>query len=418
MVIGRFTSRIAVCAIAVAALVSAGCSSSSSSPSSSSSGSSSNGASSGSYNIGMSMDLSGPLSFNGKPAAAGFEAAINRINGSGGVNGKKINLQVLDDASDIAKGRANLLEFVNNHDLASFGYILSDVSAALIPLATQNKIPLVALGGPDSSFVPLQPYFFSYQLRTSRIATAWLDYVVTQAAAAHIAQPRIAIMAANVASARSVVALATTEIQSLGWKLVSVQYIPLAPTDLSAQAATVKAANPNYVFIDHNDAGAEVAVRALRSQGVDVPVLGPSEAATDTAFKELGNGFVAFRTYASPTQPNIPAIKAMVDNPYAQQYKSDMINYYFTQGWVAGEILQKALEICGTNCSSGQQLAKAFESVGTVDTNGLSSGPLVLTAANHEWVRDVVFYKWDSSANEVVPASGVINAMQLTASSP
>ena len=99
------------------------------------------------------MDLSGPLSFNGKPAAAGFEAAIKRINASGGVNGKKINLQVLDDASDIAKGRANLLEFVSNHDLASFGYILSDVSAALIPLATQKKIPIVGLGGPDSVFV-------------------------------------------------------------------------------------------------------------------------------------------------------------------------------------------------------------------------------------------------------------------------
>src|ERR1700733_13502024 len=197
MVVSMFKSRIAVCAIAVVALLIAGCSSSSSS----------GGSSSGSYNIGMSMDLSGPLAFNGQPAAAGFEASIDRINAAGGVNGKKIKLQVLDDASDIAKGRANLLEFVSKHDLASFGYILSDVSAALVPLAAKEKIPLVGLGGPDSSFVPLQPYFFSYQLRTSRIATAELNYIANAAKAAKITPPRIAIIAANVSSSSSVAAL-------------------------------------------------------------------------------------------------------------------------------------------------------------------------------------------------------------------
>lgn len=403
MVVSRFKSRIAVCAIAVVALLIAGCSSSSSS----------GGSSSGSYNIGMSMDLSGPLAFNGQPASAGFEASIDRINAAGGVNGKKIKLQVLDDASDIAKGRANLLEFVSKHDLASFGYILSDVSAALLPLATKEKIPLVGLGGPDSSFVPLQPYFFSYQLRTSRIATAELNYIATAAKAAKIAHPRIAIIAANVASAYSVAALAKTEIQSLGWTLATVQYVPVTATNVSVQAAAIKAAKPNYVMLDHNDAGAEIIVPGLRSQGVDVPVIGPSESATNTAFKALGNGFVAFRTYADPSQTDIPAVKAMVDNSFAQQYKKEMINYYFTQGWVAGEILQKALEKCGSNCSSGQQLARAFESVGTFNTNGLSSGPLELTAASHEWVHDVIFYKWDSSTDKVVPASGVVSAMQV-----
>lgn len=404
MIVSGLGSRIAACATAVAVLVTAACSNSSSS----------GGPSSGSYNIGMSMDLSGPIAFNGKPAAAGFEASIKHINATGGVNGKKINLQVLDDASDIAKGRANLQEFVSKHDLAAFGWILSDVSSALLPLATKDKMPIVGLGGPDSEFEPVQPYYFSYELRTSRLATAILNYIATQAKTANISSPRIAIMAADVASARSVVARAKTDIAKLGWSLVNVQYIPVAPTDVSAQAAAIKKANPDYVLLDHNDAGALVAVRGLRSQGVNVPVINQWAGSSDSTFKQLGNGYVAFRTYASPSQTNIPAVKAMVDDPAAKAYKSEMINSYFTQGWVAGQILKRALEKCGKDCSSGEAFAKALESVGTIDTHGLSSGPLKLTASTHEWVQYVRFYKWDSSTGKVVPASGVVSAMGTT----
>lgn len=407
MGVTRLATQISVCAASVAVLIAAGCSSSSP-PSSSSSG----GSSSGSYNIGMSMDLSGPISFNGKPAAAGFEAGVKALNDAGGVNGKKINLEVLDDASDIAKGRANLLEFVSKHDLAAFGWILSDVSSALLPQATKDKIPVVGLGGPDNMFEPLQPYYFSYELRTSRLATAILNYIATQAKTANITAPRIAIMAADVASARSVVDRATSEIGDLGWKLVSVQYIPVSPTDVSAQAAAIKKANPDYIMLDHNDAGALVAVRGLRSQGVNVPVINQWAGSSDSTLKQLGSGYVAFRTYASPSQTDVAAVKAMVDNPAAQSYKSQMINPYFTQGWVAADIiLKKALEKCGKNCSSGEAFAKALGEVGTIDTSGLSSGPLQLTNSTHEWVRDVRFYKWDASSGKVVPASGIVSAM-------
>jgi branched-chain amino acid transport system substrate-binding protein len=401
MALHNSPARLGVATACIAAMLAAvGCSSSSGGDSSS-----------GSYKVGMSMDLSGPNSFTGTPAAAGFEAAVKTINDGGGVNGKKIDLQVLDDASDIAKGRANLLQFVSKHDLAVFGWILSDVSSSLLPTATRDKTPIVGLGGPDAMFEPVQPYYFSYELRTSRLSTAILNYIKTQADKAGIDKPRIAIMAADVLSARSVVDRAKQDIDALGWSLVDVEYIPVAPTDVSAQAAKIRKANPDYVLFDHNDGGALVGVRGLRSQGVTVPVVNQWAGSSDSTFEQLGEGYVAFRTYASPSQTDIPAVKSMVDDPAAKDYKKQMINPYFTQGWVAGQVLKKALEKCGKDCSSGADFAKALDSLGTIDTGGLSSSSLQLTDSSHEWVQDVKFYTWDPAAKKVVSASDVVSAM-------
>src|SRR5580704_7995578 len=59
-------------------------------------GSSSSGSSGGAYNIVLISDLSGDFSSVSAPGAAGAEVAVDNINASGGVNGKKLNLQVLD----------------------------------------------------------------------------------------------------------------------------------------------------------------------------------------------------------------------------------------------------------------------------------------------------------------------------------
>ena len=62
-------------------------------------GSSSSGSSGGAYNVVLISDLSGDFSSVSAPGAAGAEVAVDNINASGGVNGKKLNLQVIDSQS-------------------------------------------------------------------------------------------------------------------------------------------------------------------------------------------------------------------------------------------------------------------------------------------------------------------------------
>jgi branched-chain amino acid transport system substrate-binding protein len=371
----------------------------------------SDSASGGSFKIGMSMDLSGSISFNGKPAAAGLKTYIDALNKRGGVNGKTVDLKIVDDASDVAKGRVNTQQFIDEGRLAVFGFILSNLSISAVPIAADSQVPIVGLGGPTSLFEPVQPYFFSYELRADRLESAILNYIATDAQSKGIAKPRVAVFAVDTPSNRDMVTKATADITSRGWVIAGdTQYMPVSPTDVTAQARAIKAASPDYVLMSHNDAGALVAVKGLRTQGVTVPVINQWAGSADSTLKQLGDGYVAFRSYASPTETDVPALDAMRTAAQSDGNTDQMINSYFTQGWVAGLLIEQTLKACGANCTS-KGFHDAFEGLGQIDTNGLS-GPLKVSSTSHELVGTVRFYTWDSAANKAKPVTDWVSALK------
>lgn len=356
------------------------------------------------YKIGMSIDLTGPISFNGKIAAAGLETYVAKLNDNGGVNGRQIELTVSDDASDLAKGKANEQRFADDGSLAIFGFILTTVSAAVAPQAEQDKIPIVGLGGLADLLNPPHPYYFSYELQASKLADRILSYLDQRTKADGKDKPRIAVFVVDTPSNRAVADVAAAGIKKRGWEVAETQFMPIAPTDVTAQAAAIKASNPDYVLMSHNDAGALVAVRGLRSAGVTVPVINQWAGSADATLERLGDGYVAFRTFVGPKDDSVPATAAMRKDGEKYGFADQMTNSYFTQGYVGGMILQKALEKCGADCSSGEQFAKALAGVGEVDSGGLA-GPLAISDQTHEFVKTVRFYTWDKGAGTAKPVT-------------
>lgn len=359
----------------------------------------------GPYKIGMSIDLTGPISFNGKIAAAGFETYIAKLNDAGGVNGRTIDLTVADDASDLAKGKANEQRFADNGMLAIFGFIYTSVSAAVADQAAKDKIPLVTLGGLEELLIPPQPYYFSYELTAAKLSDRILAYIADLAKADGIEKPRVAMFAVDVPSNHQVVERAAAEIEERGWTVAEKQFFAIAPTDVTSQAAAIKASKPDYILMSHNDTGALVGVRGLRRQGVTAPVINQWAGSADATLERLGDGYVAFRTFVGPAEDDIPAVAEMREAGEKFGYADEMTNSYFTQGYVGGMILERALEICGADCSTGEEFAKALASVGSIETNGLS-GPLAIDDSSHEFVESVRFYTWDGDADKAKAVTG------------
>lgn len=363
------------------------------------------------YKIGMSMDLSGAIAFNGKPAAAGLRAYIADLNERGGVNGREVDLKVLDDGSDVAKGRVNIQQFTSEKRLAIFGFILSNLSLSGLPVAESRKTPIVGLGGPGSLFEPVKPYFFSYELRAERLESAILNYIDTRREEDEIDKPRVAVFSVDTPSNRDMVELAVKDIESRGWTHTTTEYMPVAATDVTAQAAKIKASDPDYVLLSHNDAGSLVAVRGLRAQGVTVPVINQWAGSADATLKQLGDNYIAFRTYASPTEKDNRAVEAMKAAATKAGEADNMTNSYFTQGWVAGSLIEKTLQACGADCASGEKFRDALEGLGEIDTNGLS-GPLSVGPESHEMVSTVRFFTWDKASDSAKPLTDWIKAFE------
>ena len=135
------TKFVAASAAAVMALSLAGCSGGSMDDSSSSSAK----ASGDSITIGTVTTNSGTDAAYGEAEVKGFELAVSEINAKGGINGKKVKLESMDDKGDAteASNAYNKLAGDNNV-LAVAGPTISATTAAVAPLADQSKLVTIA----------------------------------------------------------------------------------------------------------------------------------------------------------------------------------------------------------------------------------------------------------------------------------
>lgn len=79
--------------------------------------------------IGHLADLTGPTSSVGKPYAAGVQAYKDHINGKGGINGKKIDMQAIDYAYDKNKAINQYKKYLEEKVIAVQGWGTGDTEA-------------------------------------------------------------------------------------------------------------------------------------------------------------------------------------------------------------------------------------------------------------------------------------------------
>src|SRR6202023_468049 len=93
------------------------------------------------YKIGTLQPLSGAAAAGGKTALVGTQMAVDRINKSGGINGRPIELIVADYESkpDVGRRKAEKLVVEDNIDIQCGGF-LSNVCLACMPVWEEAKI--------------------------------------------------------------------------------------------------------------------------------------------------------------------------------------------------------------------------------------------------------------------------------------
>src|SRR5438309_1563826 len=92
------------------------------------------------YKIGVLQPLSGVAAAGGKTALVGTQVAAERINKSGGINGRPVELVIADYESkpDVGRRKAEKLVVEDKVDLAEGGY-LSNVCLACMPVFEEHR---------------------------------------------------------------------------------------------------------------------------------------------------------------------------------------------------------------------------------------------------------------------------------------
>ena len=325
-------------ALAAAAVV-AGCSSSSSS--SGASGATSSASSGGSVDIGVATTLSGPFASYGQQGLDGIKLAVNQINSSGGLLGKKVTIVTGDDALNPATGETVTRSLIlNDHVVALFGSVSSAVAAAQETLSVQYKVPVFFHIANDASLTQGsdRSYAFEFSPNTD------MEPAASALAFARVTGKgpvRIATITPNYVFGLDTVKsfLADLKKDGVSYTVTNQQTPALGATSYTSNLAAILSSNPQYVFV--GEYGSDLITLTKQGTGLglfkkakvgamyDYPVL-------QTLGAQAPAGMIAwdrapFWTVSTPAMQSFASQFNSAYGSYPNEFA--IIGYTAVQGW-------------------------------------------------------------------------------------
>ena len=263
------TKFVAASAAAVMALSLAGCSGGSMDDSSSSSAK----ASGDSITIGTVTTNSGTAAAYGEAEVKGFELAVSEINAKGGINGKKVKLESMDDKGDATEASNAFNKLAgDNSVLGVVGPTISSTTAAVAPLADQSKLVTIAPAATSDS-IETGNYLFRTCFKDS-----YQGEVAARFAAENLKVKKVAVLYGTGDPYSSGVGEAFAKAaEKLGLEVVDKESSSSADdTEYSAQLQKIQASGAELLYAPYyySVAGPYIIPQA-RSVGFEGYVMGP-----------------------------------------------------------------------------------------------------------------------------------------------
>jgi len=221
--------------------------------------------------IGEFASLTGATASFGTASHNGAIMVIDAANAAGGVLGKKIKLITEDDQSKPGEAATAVRKLISrDRVVALIGEIASSRSLEAAPIAQQSKIPMVSPGSTNPNVTKVGDHIFRVCFIDPFQGTVMAKFTLNS-----LKKTRIAVLT-DVRQDYSV-GLAQFYKEYLtknGGTIVSEQSYSSGDQDFKAQLTSIKAANPEAVFVPgyYNEVG--LVARQARELGITVPILG------------------------------------------------------------------------------------------------------------------------------------------------
>lgn len=198
----------------------------------------------GTVYIGMDAPLTGPQAVVGQGDREAILALANYWNARGGINGRRLVVEILDNASNPSQGVQNVQRFASDSKYAAIlGSGNAAAAVATAPLATAAQIPFVALSPPTTLVAPPRPYVY-VALPTSRLyAYSMAQYLK------RLGVQRIALMGDNGGFGRDGVGQVETLAKAYGFTITESVIFSPTTTSFAAELAKVKNSNAQALWM-------------------------------------------------------------------------------------------------------------------------------------------------------------------------
>jgi len=339
--------------------------------------------------IGYFGDLTGQTFNFGRSAYNGVIMAAAEINQYGGINGRQIDVVIEDDKGspeEAARLAAKLIDHDNVVAIIAGG--TSGNSLAAAPKAQASHVPLISPSSTDPEVTQTGDYIFR---------TCFVDSFQGEAMASFAANTLKAKKAAilfdfNAPYGRGLTEFFESSFRKLGGEIVNKQSYMQGDADFKGQLSSIKAAEPDVIYIPGYYADVALIAKQARALGVDQPLLGGDGWDAPELWQlggdALNNSYMS--THYSVDDP-APAIQAFVQQ-YKQRYGNLVPDAHAALAYDAARVLFDAIHRAGTTDSAKLRDALAQ----TKDFGGVTG--IITIDADRNAIKPAVVLKLKDAA--------------------
>lgn len=296
--------------------------------------------------IGQTLTLQGGKNDYGNAVLDGVKVAIDQVNRQGGVNGRQIELKVLDDDNQAAKAEANARQLITSDKVfLLFGSIEGGPSTAIMKASNELKVPFFGpMAGSPGLRTPHQPLVFPVRAEHKEEFRTLMTY------ARSLGMQRLAFLRADSDTGRQHLENVQRLAETLS--LPPVMDLPfksdIDEAALAAMARQLVKADVQVVF-NHGSASLyERLIRQTRPLSARMSFYGVNSGSAQmvTHLGELSHGMVFAQVVPSPWERKTALTRAYQD-AFAKAAPGRAFSYGSLEGYLTGRALTEALRRAG-----------------------------------------------------------------------
>lgn len=265
--------------------------------------------------VGHFASMTGKEATFGQSTDNGIRLALKEINEAGGLNGRSIELITYDDKGESKEaGNAVTRLITSDKVVAVLGEVASSLSLAGGAVCEQNKVPMISPSSTNARVTAGKKYVF----RVCFIDTFQAAAIATFTRE-HLGLTRAAILYDQTqAYSKGLRDDFTKSFKKLGGEIVADQAYNGGDTDFSAQLTTIRAANPEIIFVPgYYTEGGNIAIQA-RKLGITAPLIG-GDGWDSSQLAAIGKDAIEGSYYSNHSSPDQPNMKDFVEK-YQREY--------------------------------------------------------------------------------------------------
>ena len=335
---------------------------------------------------GVIIDLSGPTSASQGIWTNGLRDYARKVNESGGINGRKLNLLVEDERFDAQLDRIAFEKLTAQTPVLGIsGMGNASAQVALATTIRRGKVPVLGSYTTTKAVTePPTPMFYGGFCGYKEMAQVGVGSLTDRL---KLTAPKVVTIHLDTAGGKEYADFVNAAATKLGGSAKAVP-IKANAADATAQVLEIIATKPDFVAIHGTSTTPVLVMRAMQQYGLATPVFGMAYIGTPVVYNSLppeaGEHYSFVSCFTPGGADESAGMKDMIASTekFGRGAMKDDLNY--VAGWVIGQLVTEAIAKAGPDVTR-EKLVAMLNKGFAIDTKGLSA-PVSYTSEDHSGI--------------------------------